>query len=185
MRTSRISTLVLGALTLAACGGNDQPAAPANPAPQAQVAPAPTPAPATPAPAAAALPDASQPLAVSMTPVGNKMEYKQTEFTARPGQQVTITFKNTASSPAMQHNVVVVKTEAAIEEVGQAAMGAADTGYVPADKASLIIASTPMATTGQTVSVTFTAPSEPGDYPYICTYPGHYMLMRGVMRVVA
>jgi azurin len=32
--------------------------------------------------------------------------------------------------------------------------------------------------------VTFTAPAA-GDYPYICTFPGHYMTMRGVMHVVA
>ncbi len=180
MRTPPLAALVFGALTLAACGG-DKPAAPA---PQEQPAPAPaTPAPAPAAPAAA-LPDASQPLAVTITPVGNKMEYKQTEFTARPGQTVTITFTNTASSPAMQHNVVVVKTEAAIEEVGVAAMGAADNAYIPLDKKDLILAYTPMAGAGQTVDVTFTAPSEPGDYPYVCTYPGHYMLMRGVMRVV-
>ena len=29
----------------------------------------------------------------------------------------------------------------------------------------------------------FRAPSEPGDYPYICTFPGHWQAMRGVLRV--
>ena len=29
----------------------------------------------------------------------------------------------------------------------------------------------------------FTAPSEPGDYPYICTYPGHWAIMNGIMKV--
>jgi len=29
----------------------------------------------------------------------------------------------------------------------------------------------------------FTAPIEPGDYPYICTFPGHWIIMKGVMVV--
>ena len=30
----------------------------------------------------------------------------------------------------------------------------------------------------------FTAPEKPGDYEFVCTFPGHYMLMRGIMKVV-
>ena len=29
----------------------------------------------------------------------------------------------------------------------------------------------------------FTAPTQPGDYQFVCTFPGHHILMRGVMRV--
>jgi azurin len=47
-----------------------------------------------------------------------------------------------------------------------------------------IIAHTPMSAPGETVTVEFTAPAE-GDYPYICTYPGHYMTMQGTMHVVS
>ena len=36
---------------------------------------------------------------------------------------------------------------------------------------------------GKSETIEFTAPSEPGDYPYICTYPGHWILMNGVMKV--
>jgi azurin len=36
---------------------------------------------------------------------------------------------------------------------------------------------------GQSEVISFTAP-EPGDYPYVCTFPGHAQLMRGVMKVV-
>ena len=98
-----------------------------------------------------------------------------------PGQQVKLVFENTAKSPAMQHNVVFVADEGSINRVGQAAMSAADTEYIPEDDA--IIAYTPLAQPGETVEVTFTAPEEPGDYPYICTFPGHYMMMQGVMTV--
>jgi azurin len=36
----------------------------------------------------------------------------------------------------------------------------------------------------ETVKLQFTAPQQPGDYPYVCTFPGHWSLMNGVMKVV-
>ena len=38
---------------------------------------------------------------------------------------------------------------------------------------------------GEAETLRFTAPSEPGDYPYVCTFPGHWIRMNGVMHVVA
>ena len=113
------------------------------------------------------------------------MKFEQTEFTVKPGQTVRLTFQNTATNPAMVHNVVVVRTQADVNPVGQAAMGAGDTEYVPASEAGRILAYTPLAQPGDTVEVEFTAPGTPGDYPYICTFPGHYLMMVGTMRVVA
>jgi azurin len=85
----------------------------------------------------------------------------------------------------MEHNVVILTSDddTVVNRVGQAAMGAADNEYVPDDEA--VLAATGMAAPGETVSVTFTAPSEPGTYRYICTFPGHYAVMQGTMTVVA
>jgi uncharacterized cupredoxin-like copper-binding protein len=44
------------------------------------------------------------------------------------------------------------------------------------------LAHTPMAKPGESAEVTFNAP-DPGTYPYICTVPGHYMMMKGVLTV--
>jgi azurin len=122
---------------------------------------------------------------MTIQPVGNQMKYEQTEFTVPAGEEITITFENTATSPAMEHNVVVLTSndDTDVTRVGQAAMGAADSEYVPDDEA--VLAATDMAEPGETVSVTFTAPSEPGTYRYICTFPGHYTVMQGTMTVVA
>ena len=122
---------------------------------------------------------------VTIQPVGNQMKYEQTEFTVPAGEEITLTFENTATSPAMEHNVVILTSndDAVVNRVGQAAMQAADNGYVPDDEA--ILAATDLAAPGETVSVPFTAPSEPGTYRYICTYPGHYTVMQGTMTVVA
>lgn len=122
---------------------------------------------------------------VTIQPVGNQMKYEQTAFTVPAGEEITLTFENTATSPAMEHNVVILTStdDAVVNRVGQAAMQAADTEYVPDDEA--VLAATDMSAPGETVSVTFTAPSEPGTYRYICTYPGHYTVMQGTMTVVA
>ena len=122
---------------------------------------------------------------VTLQPVGNQMQYEQTSFTVPAGEEITLTFENTATSPAMEHNVVILTSndDAVVTRVGQAAMSAVDTEYVPEDEA--ILAHTSMAAPGETVSVTFTAPSEPGEYRYICTFPGHYVSMQGTMQVVA
>ena len=116
---------------------------------------------------------------IVIEPVGNELKFKQTEFTVAPGQTVRLIFKNT--STVMPHNVVVLNTDspAVVNRVGTAAIS--DPDYVPDDPA--ILAYTKVAQPGETVEVTFKAPNKPGRYRYICTFPGHYTLMQGVMVV--
>ena len=45
---------------------------------------------------------------IVMEPDGNQMTYATTEFSVEPGEKVRLVFKNTASSPAMMHNVVLL-----------------------------------------------------------------------------
>lgn len=121
---------------------------------------------------------------LTITPVGNQMKFEQTEFTVAAGTEITLTFENTATSAAMEHNVVMLtdNADATINRVGQAAMSAADNAYIPDDEG--VLAASDLAKPGETVTLTFTAPSEPGEYAYICTFPGHYTMMQGTMRVV-
>ena len=60
--------------------------------------------------------------AVTLTLVGNTMAFEQTEFTVKAGTEETLTFENTATSAAMEHNVVLLADNAAatIDRVGQA-----------------------------------------------------------------
>jgi azurin len=121
---------------------------------------------------------------ITLQPKGNQMKFRQTAFTVAPGQTVELVFENTATSPSMQHNVVLLNSteDAVFERVGEAGMSAGSTkDYVPEDDA--IVAYTEIAAPGETVSVTFTVPEAPGEYGYVCTFPGHWATMQGTMYV--
>ena len=53
--------------------------------------------------------------------------------------------------------------------------------YIP--ESSDILWHTKLVQPGQTETLEFVAPAEAGDYPYLCTFPGHWLLMQGVMKV--
>lgn len=120
---------------------------------------------------------------VALTPIGNEMRYAQTEFTVAPGQTVHLVFTNTATSPAMRHNVVVLQRGSDVNAFGTAAVAAAATDYIPPSLESQVIAHTAMSDPGNSVEVTFTAPDQAGDYPFLCTFPGHFATMQGIMHV--
>ena len=112
---------------------------------------------------------------------------KTVEVTA--GEKVSLTFKHIGQLPkaAMGHNVVVLKAGTAVPAFATKAMQAAATEYIPQDEESkkLIVANTKLLGGGESQTITFTAPAEAGDYPYICTFPGHFALMQGVLKVKA
>ena len=119
---------------------------------------------------------------VSATP---DLKFTPTEFSVKAGSAVELMFRNPDS---MYHNLVIVKA-GALEQVGlKADLMAArpdglDKNYVPDDPN--VLHWTPQITLGiaRSYVLKFFAPEEPGDYPYICTFPGHWRVMRGVMKV--
>jgi putative membrane-bound dehydrogenase-like protein len=122
-------------------------------------------------------------LALTLSVVTGENRFDQTSFTARPGQQVRLIFNNTDD---MQHNVVVVERGSlpTMEKTLIAMMAdptAQDRGFVP--ESPLVLFSTPLVNARQSTTLEFTAPKEPGEYPFICTFPGHWITMRGVLRV--
>ncbi|MBC7691767.1 MAG: hypothetical protein H7222_08350 [Methylotenera sp.] len=113
---------------------------------------------------------------------GDTLAFDQVKLTAKPKQKVKVTFKNNAGkSSGMQHNFVLVKpgTDAEVANAGIAA--GAEKNWTPASPN--IIAATKLANPGESQTVEFTAPEQPGDYPFICTFPGHAALMKGVLTV--
>src|SRR5699024_7736810 len=103
----------------------------------------------------------------------NAMRFSVEEITVKPGEEVTVKLVNNTKLPAaaMSHNWILLKKDADAEAVDKAAMQAKANDYVPESKADQIIAATDLAAGGESVTVTFTAPTEPGKYMYICTFP--------------
>ena len=121
-------------------------------------------------------------IALTVDAIGG-LQYKQTELTAKPGQALAITLRNT---DVMPHNLVILNP-GKIQEVGEASFKmlndpkAGEKSYVP--DLSSVITHIPVIDPGTEYTLHFRAPKQPGDYPYICTYPGHWQAMRGVLKV--
>lgn len=118
---------------------------------------------------------------VTVGTLGDELAYAAVEIRARAGSEITIELVN--NSGGMPHNIVFVNGDSDINPVGIAALQASKTEYIPQDELDRIFAYSGMAGPGETLSVTLTVPEEPGIYPYICTYPGHFTVMQG--RLIA
>ncbi|MFM9032069.1 MAG: plastocyanin/azurin family copper-binding protein, partial [Opitutaceae bacterium] len=111
------------------------------------------------------------------------MQFAPTELRVKAGASVRLIFEN---PDLMPHNLVLV-APGADEEVGALADAmASDPGamakhYVPASPK--ILHATPLVEPTRRAELVFTAPSAPGRYPYLCTFPGHWRIMRGVLIV--
>ena len=125
---------------------------------------------------------------VKISCIPERMLFSQKSFTAAPGQPVKIVFTN---PDATDHNLVIVQP-GALEEVGMAANEMAKDptnakgNFIPREKKSLILHASKMIgpTRSSLVEVLrFQAPKKPGIYPYVCTFPGHWVVMNGVMVV--
>lgn len=144
---------------------------------------------------AAALPDASRVAVrhdlralgvriVRLQTIVEQMSYDRSWFVVEAGKPVQIVFTN---REAMPHNVVI-GTPGSLQDIGNA--GAAVP--VPTDPSvkpyvpnlPSVLASTNLMKEGETARMTLTAPAVPGEYVFLCTFPGHWVRMYGVMLVV-
>lgn len=135
-----------------------------------------------------ALPALAGDKAIELT--GNdQMQFSTKAIEVTAGDKVVLTFKHIGKLPkaAMGHNFVLLKADTKVQEFALKAMQAATTEYIPVDEESKkpILTHTKLLGGGETEVLTFTAPAEPGAYPYVCTFPGHFALMQGVLTVKA
>ena len=128
--------------------------------------------------------DATRVASVTIRTIKNEMKYDITEFVVQAGKPFELVFENT---DFMQHNLVIV-TPGSKEKVGLAAdrMAADPDGaaknYVP--EMEEVLYATAIINPEEKAVLRFTAPSKPGIYPFICTFPGHWRIMQGIMKVV-
>jgi azurin len=121
--------------------------------------------------------------ALKIGAVPHELKFDKTELTVKAGQFVELVFVN---PDVMQHNFLL-GAPGSLDRIGAAA-DAMMTGpegpaqqYVPAIPEVLF--ATTLVDPGQTLTVQFKAPEEPGEYPYVCTFPGHWRVMNGIMHV--
>ena len=122
---------------------------------------------------------------VRIKTVAEEMRYDLKHFAAAAGKPIQLILQN---DDLMPHNLVIVQPGTLKEVALQAAAMAPDAmtdgkQYVPA--VPQVLFATKMIQANKQERMTFTAPETPGEYPFVCTYPNHWMRMYGVMVVVA
>jgi azurin len=137
----------------------------------------------------------SEPAAVAAAPsgprtiaftAGDNMKYNITQIEAAPGEVLHVTLTDTGTLPkeAMGHDWTLLQAGSDADAYSRAAVAAKDANYQPPELAYEVLASISLLGPGQTGDVTFTVPTKPGEYPFLCTFPAHYQSgMRGVLVV--
>jgi azurin len=130
--------------------------------------------------------ESSPPKEITIT--GNDaMQFDVKSFEANVQQSLRLTFKNIGSMPkiAMGHNLVILKKDISAITFGQKVLASGGSATNPLPKSLLgdVIASTKLLGPGESEVVIFKAPNETGEYEYVCTFPGHFAMMRGKMIV--
>jgi uncharacterized protein len=112
------------------------------------------------------------------------MKFDIEHFTVEAGEDVEIVLVNPDYMP---HNLLIT-TPGKLEAVSLKAEAMAaepdafEKHFVP-DTPDVLFA-TKLLQQGETERLRFTAPSDPGNYPFVCTFPGHWRTMNGIMEVV-
>jgi azurin len=115
------------------------------------------------------------------------LAFDKTEITAKAGTRISLTLNNTNPAIKQPYNLVLIKP-GKTEDIGALATAmitdpkALEKHYIPDQKAD-IIANTPIVEAGESATIEVTLPEKPGDYPYLCTLPGHWLQMRGILRI--
>ena len=134
-------------------------------------------------PASAAL-AADAPREIVIT-ANDAMQFSLKEITAAPGEKLSVKLSHVGKLPktAMGHNWVLLAagSDAEVQKLAMECMKNAP-DYLPKDR-SVVLAGTKILGGGESDTVTFTAPDKPGAYPYLCTFPGHFSMMKGKLIV--
>ncbi len=116
------------------------------------------------------------------------MKYDVRSFSVKPNAKVKLVFKNPDTLP---HNLIICtpgkkKGGDKGQEVIDAVLKLGDKGveqdWEPKGHPRILVSSG-MVQPKKETTMYFKAPKKEGDYPYICTFPGHFQLMNGMMGV--
>jgi azurin len=137
----------------------------------------------------------SEPAAVAAAPsgprtieltAGDNMRYNITQIEAAPGETLHVTLTNTGALPkeVMGHDWILLRAGADPDAYSRAAVMAKAANYQPPELAFEVLTSISLLGPNQTGDVTFTVPTQPGEYPFLCSFPAHCQSgMKGVLVV--
>jgi len=138
------------------------------------------------APKAKAKPD--KVITVTAFNEGAMMKYDKTVIEVKTGERVLIVLKNTNGPAlpkvAMGHNMVILKKGVAAIAFGVEIAPTANltNDFLPDSAKEKVLVYSKLLGPGETDEILFTAP-EPGEYDYMCTFTGHFVMMRGKLVV--
>jgi Azurin len=161
---------LVAALAAVGCGKKDAEAGASNAA-------------ASGAPAAQEQPAAPRTIEIT---AGDNMKFNVQTIEAKAGEQLKVVLTNIGTQPkeVMGHNWVLLKKGADAAAFNAAAVTAKATDYIPAALTDQVVAHTALLGPRKSDEITFTVPSEPGEYPFLCSFPAHYQVgMKGVLVV--
>lgn len=109
----------------------------------------------------------------------DNMQYNKKELKVKEGQKVTLTLKHIGKMEknVMGHNFVLLKLNVKLSAFAEKAVLAVETDYIPAGTSDIIV-HTKLIGGGESDTITFDAPKK-GTYDFLCTFPGHYAMMKG------
>jgi azurin len=128
---------------------------------------------------------APPPVKVEVT-VNDQIRYSSKKLEGKVGVPMEITLKHIGKIPkaSMSHNLVILKPGSMVAMISAKCGQAKDNNYIATDAETkaAILAYAPQLGPGESHVIKFT-PKEAGDYPFLCTFPGHFGEMNGVISV--
>lgn len=107
----------------------------------------------------------------------DQMKFDKTEIRVKAGEKIKLVLNHTGKLPknAMGHNFVLLSKGTDVQKFATAAMNEKATEYIPSKG---VLAHTKLIGGGESTTIEFTVPSK-GIYDFICSFPGHYAMMKG------
>ncbi|MEK7691422.1 MAG: hypothetical protein AAB425_10430 [Bdellovibrionota bacterium] len=113
--------------------------------------------------------------------VPGKNEFTPNLLTENRGAKVKVSFANLDQNPDSLHNWVLASIGAGVDVANAGALAGVARSFVPESRQ--VLAHSRLLKPGESETFEIQIPDVPGDYPFLCTVPGHAESTRGILRV--